>query len=450
MYGQKDMREFVTMQSLGMRQLFGYGVGDLGINLYFIATMTYLLYFYTDVYGLSPAAAGGVFLVARIVDALTDPIMGLLAERTKSRLGRYRPYIYYGAIPLALAAILTFTIPVFDELGKVIWAYLTYILFSLAYTIVAIPYAALTSVLTLDHHERTRLSSVRIGCAFVGGYIISVCMLPLVNLFETEAQGFQAAMIFFAIIATGFLWVTKQSTDERSFLLVHRKLPVSDSFKAVAMNPPLLIVILIFTCGMLSFTIRQSVTLYYLKYNVGREDLVPEYFAITMPIMILTIFFIPKLTLLVGKAGGIVIGALITILGSIGLYLTPYDNVVGIMVFSCITAMGGTPIAVLGWAMIPDTVEYAQSKLGVRAEGAIFSTASFFQKLAKAIGGAGVAAVLAIFGYVANMDQHDDVLNAIHGMLTLGPVVIMIIMIVAAIFYPLNQRVHNDLVNSLR
>ena len=443
------MREFIVMESLNVKQLFGYGVGDFGINLYFISAMTYLLYFYTDVYGLSAATAAGVFLVARVVDAVTDPLMGLLAERTRSKMGRFRPYIFYGAIPLAITAILTFTTPSLGEAGKVVWAYCTYILFGLAYTVVTIPYAALTSVLTPDHQERTTLSTVRIGCAFVGGYVVSVCMLPLVNLYENEAVGFQMTMILFAVVATGLLWITKESTSERVTVSNSGGLRFSDSFRAVFRNPPLLLVILMFTGGMLSFTIRQTVTLYYLKYNLGREDLIPIYFAITMPIMILAIFFVPKLSSLVGKSGGIVVGAIVTIIGCLGLYVTSYENVQGIMFWSCITALGGTPIAVLGWAMLPDTVEYAQSKSGLRAEGAIFSTASFFQKLAKAIGGAGVAAILAMVGYVANAEQSAEVSLAIHRVLTLGPAGIMIIMILAAIAYPLDEAKHKEIVNSL-
>ena len=119
------------------------------------------------------------------------------------------------------------------------------------------------------------------------------------------------------------------------------------------------------------------------------------------------------------------------------------------MFWSCVTALGGTPIAVLGWAMLPDTVEYAQSKSGLRAEGAIFSTASFFQKLAKAIGGAGVATILAVVGYVANAEQSAEVSLAIHKVLTLGPAGIMIIMILAAIAYPLDEAKHKEIVSSL-
>jgi sugar (glycoside-pentoside-hexuronide) transporter len=412
--------------------------------------MTYLLYFYTDVFGLSAAAAGGVFLVARIVDAITDPMMGMIAERTSSRWGRLRPYLLLGAVPLALVSILTFTVPDLAESGKLVWAYLTYVGFGVVYTVVSIPYSALTASLTDDHHERTLLSTIRMAFAFAGGYVISVGMLPLVGMFETPAAGFQAAMVIFAVVATGLLALTFASTKERIRPPASQQLSFSDSLKAVYANPPLLIVIVLFTCGMLSFTVRQTVTLYYFKYNLGREDLIAAFFGITFPIMFVGLLAVPKLAGKLGKAGGIVAGAIVTILGCLGLYFTPYDAIPWIFFWSCVVALGGTPIAVLGWAMIPDTVEYAQWKLGLRADGAIFSFASFFQKLAKALGGAGVAGALAVAGYVANTDQSEASLRAIHNLMTLAPAAIMVVMIVAARCYRLDESAHAELISSLR
>lgn len=439
----------MNVQPLSARERFGYGVGDFGINLFFMPAMTYLLYFYTDVFGLSAAAAGGVFLVARVVDAVTDPLMGGIAERTRSRWGRLRPHILFGALPLGAIAVLTFTTPDLEEAGRLWWAAVTYVLFGIAYTVVAIPYSALTASITADHHERTVLTTVRMGCAFAGGYAVSVGMLPLVGLFETQAAGFRWAMVIFAILATGLLWYTVANTRERVQPPAAQKLTARDSCKAVFANPPLLIVIVLFTGGMLSFTIRQSVTLYYFKYNLGREDLIALFFGITLPVMMVGLLAVPRLAARVGKAGGIVVGALVTIVGSMGLYLTPYDAVTWVFVWSCVTALGGTPIAVLGWAMIPDTVEYAQWRLGLRADGAIFGFASFFQKLAKAVGGAGVAGALALAGYVANVEQSEGSLRAIHNMMTLAPALIMLVLIIAARAYRLDAATHQRIVQEL-
>lgn len=431
---------------LSNTQRVGYGIADFGINLYFISAMTYLLYFYTDVYGISAAAAAGVMLVARFVDAVTDPMMGIIAERTNSRWGRLRPYMLFGAIPLGIVAVMTFSTPDLNAEGKLWWAYLTYTAFGIAYTIVSIPYSALTASLTADHHERTVLSTIRMACAFGGGYVISVGMPALVGLFDTEAQGYQWSMGLFAVIATMLLWVTVWQTRERIQPPKAQKLSLSDSMKSVFLNPPLLIVMVLFTCGMLSFTIRQAVAIYYFKYNLQRPDLIETWFAITMPIMFVGLVFTPWLADRYGKSGGIMIGAIVTIFAAFGMYFTPYDNIEMIFVWGGLLALGGTPIAVLGWAMLPDTVEYAQWRLGVRADGAIFAMSSFFQKLAKTIGGAGVAGVLAWSGYVANVDQTETSLAAIHNLMTLAPAGIMVIMILAARAYRLDGQTHARIV----
>lgn len=433
---------------MNLKTAAGYAVGDFGINLYFISVMTYLLYFYTDVLGISAVAAGGVFAVARFVDAVTDPLMGAIAERTRTRWGRMRPYLLFGAVPLGLITILTFTVPDLDSQGKVVWAYTTYILFGLIYTVVTIPYATLTASLTVDYQARTKLSTYRIGCAFSGGFLVSVGTMPFVSMFETEAEGFQMLMVLFGVIATVLLLITFATTKE-VVQPKQEKISLKQSLRAIVRNKPLLIVIGIFSCGMLSFTVRQTTTIYFFIYNVGDPSLIAWFFGITLGCMLLGIFAVPYLAARYGKAGATRLGAYLTIIACIGFYLTPYTEVEQIFFWGSLVALGGTPVAVLGWAMIPDTVEYAQWKHGVRADGAIFSTASFFQKLAKTIGGAGVAFVLGLAGYVGNAPQTADALQAIHGVLTLAPIAIMVVLIILTKIYPLGKEQHDDIVAQL-
>jgi len=433
---------------MNLKSAAGYAVGDFGINLYFISVMTYLLYFYTDVMGISAVAAGGVFAVARLIDAVTDPLMGAIAERTRSRWGRMRPYLLFGALPLALISVLTFTVPDLDEPGKVVWAYVTYILFGLVYTVVTIPYATLTASLTTDYQARTQLSTYRIGCAFAGGFLVSVGTVPFVSMFDDAARGFQVLMLIFAVIATCLLWVTYAATREM-VQPQRQQISLKDSLRAVTFNRPLLIVIGIFSCGMLSFTVRQTTTVYFFVYNVGDPSLIAWFFGVTLGSMLLGIALVPRLAERFGKAGATRLGAYLTILGCIGFYFTPYDAISQLFVFGCLIALGSTPVAVLGWAMIPDTVEYAQHQHGVRADGAIFATASFFQKLAKTIGGAGVAFVLGMAGYVANVPQSAQALTAIHGVLTLVPIGIMVVLIVLTKMYTLDRERHAEIVAEL-
>ena len=434
---------------MNLRATLGYAVGDFGINLYFIATMTYLLYFYTDVLGISAAAAGGVFFVARIVDALTDPIMGMIAERTRTRWGRMRPYLLFGAVPLAVVSWLMFSVPDVTATGKLVWAYVTYIVWGLLYTVVVIPYSVLTASLTDDYDERTRLSTFRIGCAFAGGFAVSVLTMPFVGLFDDPAAGFQVLMVLFGFVATGLLLTTFATTREIVVPKAEAHISIKDSVRAVLSNPPLLIVIGIFCCGMLSFTVRQTTTAYFFIYNVGDGGLIAWFFGLTLLCMLLGIWLVPVLSARLGKAGATRLGAYLSIIACIGFYLTDYQQVQWIFFWGCLVALGGTPVAVLGWAMIPDTVEYAQHRHGVRADGAIYSAASFFQKVAKTIGGAGVAFILGWAGYQANTVQTAEALAAIHGVMTLLPIAIMVVLIVLTHLHQLDRTAHVQLVKAL-
>lgn len=432
-------------------QRWRYAVGDFGINLYFMSAMTFLLFFYTEVYGLSAAVAGGVFLVARVVDAVTDPVMGIIADRTRSRWGKFRPYLLFGPLPLGLITVATFTVPGFGDFGKAVWAYVTYVLFGIVYTAVTIPYAAMTAVLTDDHQERTLLSTLRIGCAFAGGYVVSVGLFPMVDGFGGGAVGFQASMGLFAIVATGLLWVTFAGTEERiAPVRPSRRLSLADNARALTANWPLVVVVLLFTLGMLAFTVRQTAAPYYFKYNMGREDLLSLYFGVTLPVMFLGLIAVPWLSRRFGKAGGIRIGAVVAMIGAAGFYLTPPDEVVMVFVWGSVLAIGGAPIAVLGWAMIPDTVEYAEWRTGIRVEGLILSTASFFQKIAKAVGGAGVAGALAFFGFVAHAEQSGETLEAILWAMSVAPLVVQVLLVVASFAYRLDEQAHGRIVAELR
>ena len=436
-----------TRLSIGQR--LGYGVGDLGINFYFGLATAYLLYFYTDVLGISAALAGSVFLVARVVDAAADPFMGAIADRTRTKAGRFRPWLLWGAPPLAVLTVMLFSTPQLDADGKLIWAYATYIAFGIAYTAVALPYAALTPLLTRDHEERTVLSTVRMGCAFIGFYIISVATDPLVRLFATPAAGYQAVSIIYAVIATSLLVVCYFSTREQTQLTTPARVPLRASLRAVLSNGPLIVVILVFMCGLMSFNVRTAAAIYYCKYNLGRPDLIAAYFAWTMPVMIAGLLGVPWLARRLGKAGAVIAGALVTIVGGLGLYLTPTDAVNVALFFCCVMALGGAPVAVMGWSMTADTVDYAEWRTGIRADAQIYSVAAFFQQLAAAFAGAGVAGLLAWFGYIANTAQSPDSLLAILVMMSLAPCAIMVVAIVACLFYPLNAARHHEIVQLL-
>lgn len=433
------------------RNRFAYALGDFGINLYFMSTMSFLLFFYTEVFGLSAGVAAGVFLVARLVDAITDPIMGYIADRTKSRFGRFRPYLLFGAIPLGLISVATFTVPELTMTGKIIWAYTTYVLFGILYTVVTIPYASLTAVISDDSQERSTISTLRMAGAFSGGWLVSVFMLWIVDYFGGGAQGFQYTLILFSLVATVVLWITFVGTKES--VTVHAEsesLPLRQAARSLIRNPPLWIVIALFVLGMLAFTFRLTATPYYFTYNMQRPELIGWFFGVTLGVMIIGLIAIPYLSEKLGKAGAVRVGSVVAMIGALGFYFNDPGNVVMVFFWGSILALGGAPIAVLGWAMIPDTVEYAEWRSRVRADGVIFSMASFFQKVGKAVGGAAVAALLGLFGYVAHQEQTESALTGILIAMAIVPLLANVLLFAVSLFYRLSAPRHAALVKRIR
>lgn len=427
-----------------------YALGDTGINLYFFSTTTFLAFFYTDIYGISASTVFWVFLIARFVDAVTDPLIGYLADHTRTRWGRFRPYLLFGAIPLALISIATFTVPDFGPSGKIIWALTTYILFGLLYTVVTIPYASMTSLLTEDYGERATISTLRIGCAFAGALLMSAAFLPFVDMFGGDGPAYTIGMSMAGIIGTLLIWTTFFGTTEREVLAKpENKISIKQAMSTLVHNPPLWISVALFILGIVAVTFRLMATPYYFKYNVGRPDLIAPFLTLTLASMFIPLFFIPKLVSIFSKVSVIQMGSVVAIAGCLGFYFNDPSNIVMTFLWGALVALGGAPIAVLGWALIPDTVEYAQHRLGIRADGVILSTASFFQKLGKTVAGASIPAILAWFGYVANQEQNELTLLGILFCIALVPLIINVLLYIFSALHKLDARTHKDLVEDL-
>lgn len=426
----------------------GYGVGDFASNIYFQASLLYLLYFYTDVFGISASVAASIFLVARIVDAFADPIMGFISDRTRTRWGKFRPWLIIGSVPMAIIGVLTFSAPDLSVSGKVIYAYVTYILFGIAYTVVNIPYSSLTAALTQDPHERTILSTFRMVFAMLGAVLIAVVLLPFVKALGGGAMGFTLAMSFFGALAVVLFTISFATTRENVEAPGHAP-SLADAVNVLKGNWPLILILVTFWAGMMGYTIRASAVVYYFKYNVGREDLVPYYMLSLTLANLIGIMATPLISGRLGKRKAYILMALLGAVPSTALYFIPYDAVWTIFGLSIASSFCFGAPAVLGWAMMPDTIEYAEWKTGIRAEGVIYATSSFFQKLAMALGGAFSGLLLAWTGYVANAEQTAGTMEGIAFMMAGAPVIVMAIGIVAIWYYPLDEKTHGDIVEEL-
>ena len=260
---------------LSTKEIIGYAVGDAGFNFYWIIIGSYLSYFYTDIFGISAAAAGTMFLVTKIVDAVTDPAMGAIADRTNSKWGKFRPYLLFGALPMAGAAILTMSTPDLGDTGKIIWAYATYTMMMLCYTILSTPYSSLAGVITADATERNKIFGWRFFFAYLTGIIVGAFTPGLAEYFAdgNEAYGWKMTMVLYASVATVLFLITFSTTKERVQPPKGQDTKPIDDIKDLLNNRPWIILFALAMIIMMTIVFRGSSATYYFKYFVERPDL---------------------------------------------------------------------------------------------------------------------------------------------------------------------------------
>lgn len=427
---------------LSPTEKLGYGVGDLGFNLYWTTLGSFLAAFYTDVFGLTAATAGTMLLVTKIVDAVTDPLMGALADRTDSRYGKFRPYLLFAGVPMALCATLTFTTPALSDRGKLLWAYGTYSLMMAAYTVLNIPYSALSAVLTAKSQERTSLVSLRFGFAFLGAYLVNRFTLPLVECFGggEPSVGWQRTMSLYGGLATLTFIVTFLTTKERiSPPRNQRTTPLRDVLDLIA-SKPWVVLFFLAMIVMLTITTRGGSSYYYLKYYVGRPDLISSYLGWQAAAYACGALVAPLLVRNFDKARVLVV--LLTLVGmlSVGLYWVPPSQTTWVFGLNIAISFALGPKSPLTWSMYADTADYNERRTGRRATAMTFSAATFAQKLGGALGAASMLWVLGALGYAANQAQSGASSVGIVLLHSVVPGAFALIAAVVAHLYPLRAQ----------
>lgn len=424
---------------LGWSEKLGYGVGDLGFNLYWTTIASFLAAFYTDVFGISAVAAGTMLLTTKIIDAFTDPVMGAIADRTRSRFGKFRPYLLFAGIPMAAAAVLTFTTPDLDNSGKLVWAYGTYTLMMVLYTILNTPYSALSGVMTASSQQRTTLISVRFLFAFTGGALVNKFTLPLVDYFGMgdATLGWQRTMLLYGSVAAIIFVITFFTTRERIQPPPAQKThPLSD-IQDLMRNRPWLILFALAIIIMMTITMRAGSAYYYFYYYVERPELLPDYLLCQMVAYATGAVLAPLMTRYVDKARLLMI--LMSIVGVLSMlfFFVPKDQIWAIFTLNILISLALGPKSPLTWSMYADTADYNEWKNGRRATAMTFSAATFAQKLGGSLGSAGMLWILAAIGYAANQAQNDASQLGIALLQTAIPGVFAFLAVIVTRFYHL-------------
>lgn len=429
------------MPSLSFGERLGYGVGDFAFNLFFTTASLYLLFYYTDVLGLSPSIAGWVFAGALVWDAVFDPIMGYVAGRTRSRLGRYRPWILFGAAPLAASWALMFLPTGLQGTALVVFAAASHILFRTLYAVVSMPFLALSAVLTRDSHERGVLAGFRMAAAATCGLFAAFSTLKLVGFFGGGAKGFFITSLLYGGLAAVILAIVFASTQERA---LHDELDapsVADSLRMLRTNSAFWIVAAAMLMASVGGTFFQKTVPYYFKYALGREDLIGPALTVLTGAVTLSIPVWTAVMKATSKRTMWLCGTAVGLCGYAALWMAPADPRAVISILAILGLAAGA--GYIGfWAMMPDTVEYGEWRSGVRAEGAVFGLVSLIQKAGLGLAAAALGETLAAVGYRANAAQTESTLSALK-VVMVAPAALLGLAIAATIsFYPLDGRTH--------
>ena len=450
---------------LSIKEKVGYSLGDLAANLVFQTLMMFLLVFYTDVYGISAATAATVIFVGGIAGALFNPVMGVIADRTNTKWGKFRPWILWTAIPFGLMAWLTFRTPDLAGNAKVIYAFVSYILLVIVYSANNLPYAALSGVMTGDMIERTSLSSYRFVAVMIAQFISQVLLLPLVLILGAgdETLGFTKTIGIFSIIAIVCFLVAFFSTRERIQPSQEQKSTLYQDLSDLSRNKPWIVIFILTTLLFVSLAIRGGMLVYYFKDFLSDaqlqsflgtlglseskwvEDIPTFAFSLFNGIgiiaMILGITTSKPLAKRFGKrdvfGSGLFLSALLLII----FIFYPADAIAMVFVTQFVFGLAyGITIPLL-WAMIADVADFSEWKNKRRATGIIFSAMIFGLKVGLGIGGALGGYILALYGYDAELTRQSA--NAIFGIrmsVSIFPAIAFIIGVSTLFFYEINKK----------
>ena len=457
---------------LPLREKFCYGFGDLASVLYWQTFMVYLTYFYTDVFGIAALAAGTMLGLSRATDAFFDPVMGMVADRTETRWGKFRPYLLWFCVPFAIAGVLTFTTPGFSPTGRLVWAWLTYNALMLLYTAINIPYTAMLGVLSPDPNERTTLSSVKFVGAYAAGMIISATLLPMTSWLGggNDARGWQRAFIIVGVAAVIFFLITFFNTRERVRPPPAQKTSVWRDLGDLVTNGPWLILLATTITFILFVAVRSSVTTHYFKYFVGSqkvtlpawvpawggtqewhfEGLVSVFNTTGQLVSLLGVVLVPFYARRVGRKVAFVSLFVVGIASTGAVYLARPDQLGLIFGLNLLGSVTGGPLSALLWVMYADTADYAEWKRGRRATGLVFSASIFSQKQGWAIGAWVALGLMSSVGFKANVAQTPETLHGLRLLFTLIPAAIGVLSILIVLFYPLKESTMTQIGAELR
>lgn len=447
------MSEKNKTQSNSVRgiEIFGHAIGGVGQNMVYVLWSGFITAFYTDIFGMNPAVMATIFVVARVWDAFNDPMMGIIADRTRSKYGRYRCWLLRMPIVVATCLILNFTVPHFGNVGNIVYAVVTYILMGMAFTSVDIPYWSMPAAMTSDPNERTKIfTTANLGtniASTVGNMLVPILLVSFGGTNSAHAY-FMTAVIFAVIGAALYLTcfaLTREhvqpSTQKFSFRL---------AVKSLAVNKPLFCIMITNLVINLAFIMKMTLNYYYTTYTLGNVKLMSVMSLVTLPSIIFGTCIAPLLAKKLGKKRTVLVLMVTNLIVSGIFFFGGYSSIPFVLVMGALQILCVGAAFVMLSSMTADTIEYGEWKTGQRNEGIITSTRTLITKIASALVGVAVAVVLTMTGYVPNVEQSESTMHAFHFVISFLPGIVMMIGAIPIFFYSLTESKHMEIMEELK
>jgi GPH family glycoside/pentoside/hexuronide:cation symporter len=444
----------IIIQKLSLKTRLGYGIGDIAICLYWSGVGLYLLYFYTDVVGISPSMAGLIYGIGMLWDALTDPFMGYIAERTRTKWGVYRPYLLFGNLPLALSFILLFWVPPFEGAMLFFFLLFTNLLHRTCFTLVSVPFSSLTPRITSDSQERTNLTGFRMMGAQTGTNLMALFAFPIIFWVggENESLGFVvlaalAGLTAMAIHAITFVTV-KEPENDQGIERVGGSL--SEAASAIGKNGPFWLVFSATLIVGITTIFFGNNLIYYTKYALDLHEYQGTILFTSGIVAFLSIPIWWAISNKLGKKITWLISSSITLTALMVFYIYPITLLNELLVLVAFIGFGSGAGGILFWSMLPDTIEYGEVHTGVRSESSLYGFMTFAQKGSIAFAIIILGVVLDAIGFQANEIQSKNTIDDMKAIMTLVPSIGVAISLIIIYFYPIDAKMHKELLEQLK
>lgn len=446
---QAEMSQVMAGEVKG-REMFGHAIAGFGQNLIFGLWSSYMMVFYTDIFGISAGAASLIMLFTRIWDGINDPMMGSIADHTRTKWGRYRPWLLFMSPVIVIFLVLNFSSPDLSPTLKVVYAAITYVMMSMAFTAVDVPYWTMPAAMSSDVQKRSKIISFSRMSTTLATTVLGVIAIPLISALGQgdKQKGYMMTALVVGLVGAAFYLIGFANIKEHVQPVPNQKITFKSSVKAIVQNKPLLLLLISGLFANIGIMLKQGLVIYYVKDCVGSESLIPAFSLLFLPGMFLGLIIAPMFTKKF-ESNKVFIGSRIFgIIVDVIFFFVGFENVPLTMFLYALTSIPLGMASVVSATMLTNTIEYAEWKFGNRQEGLISSTQTLTAKIGMALSAGVIGIVLEVANYVPNQVTSETQMM-IHGAFTLFCAIIGAISIIPMLFNKFTDKEHKRIVEEL-